>query len=102
MTVDWHRSAAASAAGFTSPGARPSFPKGLAKAKELHHASRQLDTIEINGTFYRTQTPATFRKWADETPDGFVFSVKASRYCVNRKDLADGARVRSRAFSEAG
>ena len=66
------------------------FPKGLAKTKELHHASRQLGTIEINGTFYRTQTPATFRKWADATPDGFVFSVKASRYCVNRKDLAEG------------
>ncbi len=67
------------------------FPKGLPKAKELHHASRQLGTIEINGTFYRTQAPETFRKWADATPDGFVFSVKASRYCVNRKDLADGA-----------
>ena len=77
------------------------FPKGLAKTKELQHASRQLDTIEINGTFYRTQTPATFRKWADETPDGFVFSVKASRYCVNRKDLADGAESITR-FVESG
>lgn len=67
------------------------FPAGLAKTKELHHASRQLGTIEINGTFYRTQTPATFRKWADDTPDGFMFSVKANRYCVTRKDLADGA-----------
>ena len=67
------------------------FPEGLAKTKELHHASRQLGTIEINGTFYRTQTPATFRKWAETTPDGFVFAVKANRYCVNRKDLADGA-----------
>ena len=77
------------------------FPKGLAKTKELHHASRQLGTIEINGTFYRTQTPATFRKWADETPDGFVFSVKASRYCVNRKDLAAGAESVTR-FLESG
>ena len=77
------------------------FPKGLAKTKELHHASRQLGTIEINGTFYRTQTPATFRKWADEAPDGFVFSVKASRYCVNRKDLAAGAESVTR-FLESG
>ena len=67
------------------------YTQGLAKTKELHHASRQFGTIEINGTFYRTQTPATFRKWADDTPEGFVFAVKASRYCVNRKDLADGA-----------
>ena len=77
------------------------FPEGLAKTKELHHASRQLGTIEINGTFYRTQTSATFRKWADETPDDFVFSVKANRYCVNRKDLAAGAESIAR-FLESG
>lgn len=77
------------------------FPAGLAKTRELHHASRQLGTIEINGTFYRTQTPATFRKWADDTPEGFVFSVKANRYCVNRKDLADGAESIDR-FLESG
>ncbi len=83
------------------PWRKTFFPEGLAKTKELHHASRQLGTIEINGTFYRTQSPATFRKWADETPDGFVFSVKASRYCVNRKDLADGAESITR-FLESG
>ena len=77
------------------------YPEGLAKTKELHHASRHLGTIEINGTSYRTQTPATFRKWADDVPDGFVFSVKASRYCVNRKDLADGADSVAR-FLESG
>ena len=77
------------------------FPQGLAKAKELHHASRRLGTIEINGTFYRTQSPQTFRKWAGDTPDDFVFSVKASRYCVNRKDLADGGESISR-FLESG
>ena len=77
------------------------YPPGLAKTKELHHASRHLGTIEINGTFYRTQSPATFRKWADDTPEDFVFSVKANRYCVNRKDLADGADSIAR-FMESG
>jgi uncharacterized protein YecE (DUF72 family) len=65
------------------------YPDGLAHAKELAYASRKLTSIEINGTFYRTQTPATFRKWASETPGGFVFSVKAPRYAVNRKVLAE-------------
>ena len=53
------------------------------------YASRKLTTIEINGTFYRTQKPATFAKWAGEVPDGFVFSVKGPRYAVNRGVLAE-------------
>ena len=65
------------------------YPKGLPHAKELEYASRKLTTIEINGTFYRTQTPATFAKWAGEVPDGFVFSVKGPRYAVNRGVLAE-------------
>ena len=65
------------------------FPEGLAHAKELDYAARQLTSIEINGTYYRTQTPATFRKWAEATPDGFVFSVKALRYTTNRKVLVE-------------
>jgi uncharacterized protein YecE (DUF72 family) len=65
------------------------FPEGLAHTKELGYASRQLTAIEINGTYYRTQSPATFEKWHDETPDGFMFAVKALRYCTNRKVLAE-------------
>jgi uncharacterized protein YecE (DUF72 family) len=65
------------------------YPKGLPHSRELEYASRHLTTIEINGTFYRTQTPATFAKWASEVPDGFVFSVKGPRYAVNRRVLAE-------------
>ena len=65
------------------------FPEGLAHAKELHYASRALTTIEVNGTYYRTQTPATFAKWAADVPDGFVFTVKASRFSTNRRVLAE-------------
>ncbi|MDB5557684.1 MAG: hypothetical protein JWQ36_618 [Enterovirga sp.] len=65
------------------------YPKGLPHARELEHASRHLTAIEINGTFYRTQSPESFRKWAAETPDGFVFSVKGHRFVTNRKRLAE-------------
>src|SRR5262245_22375791 len=65
------------------------YPKGLPHAKELSYAGERLTSIEINGTFYRTQTPATFRKWASEVPDGFVFSVKGPRYATNRSVLKE-------------
>src|SRR5688500_4390470 len=51
------------------------YPKGLVQRRELEYASRRLSTIEINGTYYGTQKPATYAKWRDETPDGFVFSA---------------------------
>src|SRR5690242_20021496 len=66
------------------------YPKGVTQAKELHYASRELTSIEINSTFYGLQKPATFQKWHDETPDGFVFSVKAPRFVMLRKDLSTG------------
>jgi uncharacterized protein YecE (DUF72 family) len=67
------------------------YPQGLSQKRELEFASRALTSIEINGTYYSTFSPATFAKWRDETPEGFVFSVKASRYCTNRRVLSDGA-----------
>ena len=67
------------------------YPKGLTQARELHYASRELTSIEINSTFYGLQKPATFQKWHDETPDGFVFSVKAPRFVTNRRNLAEAA-----------
>jgi uncharacterized protein YecE (DUF72 family) len=77
------------------------YPKGLPHAKELAFASRALTSIEVNGTFYRTQTPKTFRKWASETPEGFVFAVKGPRYAVNRRVLAE-AGDSIRRFLESG
>jgi uncharacterized protein YecE (DUF72 family) len=71
------------------PWRGPFYPPGLKQADELSYASRHVTTIEINGTFYRTQTPASFRKWADSTPDDFVFALKGSQYVTNRKNLAE-------------
>ena len=65
------------------------FPKGLSQNRELEYASRQLTAIEINGTYYRTQQRTSFAKWRDETPPGFMFTVKASRYATNQRVLAD-------------
>jgi len=65
------------------------YPDKLPKAKQLHHASRQVPTIEVNGTYYSTFKPATFAKWAKDTPEGFVFSLKAIRFSTNRRVLAE-------------
>jgi len=65
------------------------YPEGLPHAKELAYASERLTSIEVNGTFYRTQTPATFRKWASEVPDGFVFALKGPRFATNRRVLSE-------------
>ena len=71
------------------PWRGPFFPEGLRQADELRFASRALSAIEVNGTFYRTQTPATFRNWARQTPEDFVFTLKAPRYVTTRRVLAD-------------
>jgi uncharacterized protein YecE (DUF72 family) len=65
------------------------YPDKLPHAQELGYAASHLTSIEINGTFYRTQTPATYRKWASEVPDGFVFSVKAPRFATHRRVLGE-------------
>ena len=64
------------------------YPPGLPASQELRHASRRLTAIEVNGTFYSTFQPRTFAHWRDETPDGFVFSLKAHRSTTHRKELA--------------
>ena len=65
------------------------YPAGWPKDRELEYASRKLTMIEVNGTYYATQKPATFAKWRDETPDDFVFSLKAHRLSTNRRVLAE-------------
>jgi len=71
------------------PWRKTFYPKDLPQKRELEYASRQLTAIEVNGTYYSTQKPASFAKWRDETPDDFLFSVKASRFATNRKVLAE-------------
>lgn len=63
------------------------YPDGLRQRDELHYASRQFNTIEINGSFYSLQSPANYQRWYDETPRGFVFAVKAPRYVTHIKRL---------------
>ena len=75
------------------------YPKGLPQARELEHASRKLTTIEINATFYRTQKPESFRKWAAETPDDFVFSLKGPQFATNRRVLAEAGQSIERFFA---
>ncbi|GGC83577.1 DUF72 domain-containing protein [Chelatococcus reniformis] len=75
------------------------YPPKLPVARELAHASRQVTAIEVNGTFYGSQKPASYRKWADESPDGFVFSLKAPRFAVNRRVLAEGGESIERFFA---
>ncbi len=65
------------------------YPKGLPHARELAYAAEHLTSIEVNGTFYSTQSPKTFRKWAAEVPEGFVFALKGPRYAVNRRILKE-------------
>jgi uncharacterized protein YecE (DUF72 family) len=74
------------------------YPKGLAQARELAHASRQVTSIEINGTFYGAQKPTSFRKWYAETPEGFVFSVKGPRYATHRRVLGEAGSSVERFF----
>jgi uncharacterized protein YecE (DUF72 family) len=65
------------------------YPPGLAHARELEYLSRRVTAIEINATYYRTQSAASFAKWRDATPDDFVFAVKASRFATNRRVLGE-------------
>lgn len=67
------------------------YPADLPKKRQLEYASRQLASIEINGTYYRGQTPAIFAKWAADAPDGFIFSVKGNRFITNRKILSEAS-----------
>jgi uncharacterized protein YecE (DUF72 family) len=77
------------------------YPAKLPQSQELAYASRQLSAIEVNGTYYSTFKPPTFAKWRDETPDDFVFSLKASRFSTNRRVLAEAGESIDR-FVDSG
>jgi uncharacterized protein YecE (DUF72 family) len=74
------------------------YPKGLPQTRELAHASSKITSIEINATFYRTQKPDSFRKWVNETPDDFVFSLKGPQFASNRRVLAEAGSSIERFF----
>jgi uncharacterized protein YecE (DUF72 family) len=65
------------------------YPDKLPAKRELEYASRQVSAIEVNGTYYSTMTPKAFQRWHDETPDDFVFALKANRFATNRRVLAE-------------
>jgi uncharacterized protein YecE (DUF72 family) len=76
--------------GWVFPEWRDNFyPKDLSQKRELEYASSKLTAIEINGTYYGSQKPESFRKWHAETPEGFVFAVKGPRFATNRRVLAE-------------
>ena len=80
--------------GWTFPPWRGVFyPDGLRQADELAYAAAKLGAIEINGTYYSLQKPASFAAWAAATPEDFVFAVKASRFCTNRRVLGDAGEA---------
>ena len=65
------------------------YPKGLPQRSELAYAASRMSSIEINGSFYALQRPENYRSWAEETPPGFVFSVKGGRFITHMKKLRD-------------
>jgi len=67
------------------------YPKGLAQRRELEYASRQLNSVELNGTFYSLQRPKSYRQWIEETPDDFVFAVKGTQFITHERRLENVA-----------
>lgn len=85
--------------GWVFPPWRGTFyPKEVKQADELAYASRRVTAIEINGTFYRLQNAASYRKWHDAAPDDFMFSLKGSRFITHRGDLSTAAPFMERFF----
>jgi uncharacterized protein YecE (DUF72 family) len=76
------------------------YPEKLTQAKELSYAASKLTSIEINGTYYGSQKPESFRKWAREVPDGFVFSVKGPRFATDLRKSSQ--RPATKTFSFRG
>lgn len=81
-----------------SPWRGTFYPPGLPQAKELAFASQHVTSIEINATFYGSQKPESFRKWAEQTPEAFVFAIKGPRYATHRRDLGEAGESVARFF----
>ena len=75
------------------------YPPKLAQRRELEFAAGQFRSVEINGTFYSLQKPAFFRRWASETPEGFVFAVKGPRYVTHMLKLRNVERPLANFFA---
>ena len=72
------------------------YPEKLAKARQLHYATRQVPTIEVNGTYYSSFKEPTFIKWAREAPDGFIYALKGNRFVTNRRVLGEAGESMAR------
>jgi uncharacterized protein YecE (DUF72 family) len=72
------------------------YPPKLPHARELAYAASQVTAIEVNGTYYRLQSRDSFARWASETPDDFMFTIKASRFCTNRRVLGEAGEAINR------
>ncbi|MFK2901815.1 DUF72 domain-containing protein [Dyella jejuensis] len=75
------------------------YPEDLPQREELHYASRQFGTIEINGSFYSLQSPGSYRKWYEDVPRGFVFAVKAPRYITHIRRLKNAEKPLANFFA---
>lgn len=75
------------------------YPDKLPQKRELEYAASKLTSIEINGTYYGSQKPESFARWYDETPDGFIFALKGSRFTTNRRVLAEAGESIERFMS---
>lgn len=106
---DWRDTAVAPVSGIRvgiggwtyAPWRKNFYPAGLVQRRELEYASRQLSTIEINGTFYGAQKPAVYAKWAADAPPDFVFSLKAPQHVTQRGPLAKTSKS-ANAFVSGG
>jgi uncharacterized protein YecE (DUF72 family) len=82
------------------------YPVGLARTRQLEHLGTRLNATEINATYYKTQSPELFERWGKMVPDGFKFAIKASRFCTNRRVLADAGesigKFCAQGFTELG
>jgi uncharacterized protein YecE (DUF72 family) len=65
------------------------YPKDLPQRRELEYASRILNSVEINGSFYSLQLPSSYQRWYSETPDDFIFAIKGPRFITHMKRLRD-------------